>query len=200
VLVTTLAACSGPEAGVGPTANPGSGPAAASELPVPGSTLAASSIDAPDGIPADQRISVLAVESTSEGTADMTAALEEVRDFAREHDAILTVADIGEGPVDADALLQSALPDEADVVVILGGSLASALDRVSAANLGQQFLILGAQLPEPTENVTAVVWPGADTRGGDGAEPALAARTPEALEVGLSAVAGRTTGIVVALP
>jgi hypothetical protein len=167
---------------------------------VPGSTLAASSIDAADGIPADLRISVLAVEGTSEGTADMTAALQKVRDFAREHDAILTVADIGEDPVDADALLQSALLDEPDVLVVLGGSLASALDRVSAANLGQQFLILGAQLPEPTENVTAVVWPGADTRGGDSAEPALSARTGEALEVGLTAVAGLTTGIVVALP
>jgi hypothetical protein len=167
---------------------------------VPGSTLAASSIDASDGIPADLRISVLAVESTSAGAADMTAALEQVRDFAREHDASLTVADTGDGPVDADALIHSTLLDEADVLVVLGGSLASALDRVSAANLGQQFLIVGAQLPEPTENVTAVIWPGADTRGGDGAEPALSARTGEALEVGLAAVAGRTTGIVVALP
>jgi hypothetical protein len=170
-------------------------------MPVPGSTLEPSSIDPVGGIPSDLRISLITVASTPEGAADMAAALEEAHDFAHAHGAGVTVMDAGHDPVDADALLQSALLDEADVLVLVGGSLASALDRVSAANLGQQFLILGAQLPEPTENVTAVVWPGADARGGDGgADPALAERTREALEVGVAAVAGRTTGIVVALP
>jgi hypothetical protein len=146
-------------------------------------------------------VSVIAVASRSAGEADMGAARGEVQAFADAHDAIVTVVDPeDESAVDADALLRSALDEEADVIVVLGGSLASALDRVSAANLGQQYLMLGAQLPEPTENVTAVIWPGADARGGEDAPAVLAARIEEALDAGVAAVLARNTGIVVALP
>jgi hypothetical protein len=85
------------------------------------------------------------------------------------------------------------------VIVVLGEGILGALDSASASNLGQQFVLLGAQLPEPTGNVTAVIWPGADIRLADGISPEIAPRASEALEAGLIAVASHTTGIVLAL-
>ena len=35
----------------------------------------------------------------------------------------------------------------------------------------QQFLVVGAQLPEPTVNVTAAIWQGASSRGREVADP-----------------------------
>ena len=54
-----------------------------------------------------------------------------------------------------------------DLVVCAGNALVDALALVTASNLQQQFLIVGAQLPEPTVNVTAAIWRGASSRGGE---------------------------------
>lgn len=98
------------------------------------------------------------------------------------------------------------LADAPDLVIVLGPELLDATDRSSASNLGQQFLVIGAQLPEPTANVTAVVWAGADARRID--EPRsvpngmsdLAARADDAFRAGLSALLTDTTGGVLVLP
>lgn len=97
------------------------------------------------------------------------------------------------------------LADTPDLVIVLGPELLDATDRSSASNLGQQFLVIGAQLPEPTANVTAVVWAGADARRID--EPRsvpngmsdLAARADDAFRAGLSALLTDTTGGVLVL-
>ncbi|XUK60593.1 BMP family ABC transporter substrate-binding protein [Plantibacter sp. RU18] len=98
------------------------------------------------------------------------------------------------------------LADTPDLVIVLGPELLDATDRSSASNLGQQYLVIGAQLPEPTANVTAVVWAGADARRID--EPRsvpngmsdLAAHADDAFRAGLSALLTDTTGGVLILP
>src|SRR4051794_549240 len=47
-----------------------------------------------------------------------------------------------------------------DLIVSAGSPLVDALDLVTASHLGQQFLVLGTELGEPTSNVTAADWPG----------------------------------------
>jgi hypothetical protein len=161
--------------------------------------VAASSIDAAE-IPEGLRLSVVTADTSAESAADVAGALAEVDAFAQLHGATVAVVPTGAGPlVDPTAMLQTAIADEPNVIVVLGESVLTALDRASASNIGQQFLVLGAQLPEPTENVTAVIWSGADARATDDTVPVLAARTAEALEVGVAAVASGTSGIVLTL-
>ncbi|RMI09084.1 BMP family ABC transporter substrate-binding protein [Cellulomonas triticagri] len=93
---------------------------------------------------------------------------------------------------DPESVLVAAADAEPDVVVVVGADLVDALDRVSSQRLGQQFLVVGAQLPEPTANVTAVVWPGADARWAVDAPTdaaVLLPRVAEATVAGLASVA-----------
>ena len=50
-----------------------------------------------------------------------------------------------------------------DLIISAGSALVDALDMVTASHLAQQFLVLGAELGEPTDNVTAADWPGCPT-------------------------------------
>jgi hypothetical protein len=43
-------------------------------------------------------------------------------------------------------------------VISAGNALVDALALVTASHVDQQFLVVGAQLPEPTVNVTAAIW------------------------------------------
>jgi hypothetical protein len=52
-----------------------------------------------------------------------------------------------------------------DLVICAGHALVDALALVTASHLEQQFLVVGAQLPESTVNVTAAIWRGASSRG-----------------------------------
>jgi hypothetical protein len=58
-------------------------------------------------------------------------------------------------------------PIRPDLVICAGNALVDALALVTASHLDQQFLVVGAQLPEPTVNVTAAIWRGASSRGGE---------------------------------
>jgi hypothetical protein len=214
LLIGALTACTSAGSGGAPTA-PAASPSTGSSpshsdspaLPAPGSTIAAPPIASPDAIPTGLTIAVIAPDISGDAAADTTAAVAELRAVAELHGAasirILPGDATGSGdttePIDPDTLLQTALADEPDVIVVLGEGILGDLDSASAANLGQQFVLLGAQLPEPTVNVTAVVWPGADVRLSDGISAEMAPRAHEALEVGLAAVAAHTTGIVLAL-
>lgn len=171
------------------------------ELPVPGSTNPASSITAPDGIPTGLTLTIVAPDVTGDAAADTTAAVAELRARAELRGAasIRVLPTDANAPLDSTALLEDALADAPDVIVVLGERTVVALDSISASNLDQQFVLIGAQLPEPTGNVTAVVWPGADTRLADGISPEIAPRASEALEVGLTAFAARNTGLVLEL-
>src|SRR5262245_8055980 len=92
-----------------------------------------------------------------------------------------------------------------DLIICAGNTLVDALALVTASHLDQQFLVVGAQLPEPTVNVTAAIWPGASSRGTEVPDTAssfdLGAFTPEhadaAIRAGVASVLSDLTGIVI---
>lgn len=91
-----------------------------------------------------------------------------------------------------------------DLIVSAGNTLVDPLAVVTASHLSQQFLVVGAEVAEPTGNVTATDWPGASFRGeGLGAsstyDPAsfTEARCVAAIRAGVAAVLHNLTGIVI---
>jgi hypothetical protein len=107
----------------------------------------------------------------------------------------------------APALVPSitkAIAMDPDLIVSAGNDLIDAITVVTANHLDQQFLTVGAEVAEPTKNVTAVDWSGASYRGeGLGMsstyDPATftAARCDDAIRAGVAAVLNNLTGIVV---
>ncbi|WP_236795158.1 hypothetical protein [Amycolatopsis sp. GM8] len=94
-----------------------------------------------------------------------------------------------------------------DLIISAGNDLVDALALVTANHLDRQFLVIGAELAEPTVNVTAADWTGAAFRGeGLGMSSAYdpASFTPErsaaAVRAGVASVLTGHTGIVVWLP
>ncbi|SDK82643.1 hypothetical protein [Nonomuraea jiangxiensis] len=91
-----------------------------------------------------------------------------------------------------------------DLVISAGNELVDPLALVTANHLDQRFLVVGAELAEPTENVTAADWTGASFRGeGLGMSSAYdpASFTPDragrAVRAGVAAVLTGLTGIVI---
>jgi basic membrane lipoprotein Med (substrate-binding protein (PBP1-ABC) superfamily) len=157
-----------------PAASSASSAAAAG--PVPGATVAAT-VDPEATVPAGLHVAVAGTDA---------GALDAADDVLAGLGATATRVDLtGE---DADAVLAAAAEQGPDVLVVIGAGALDAVDRVSSGRLEQRFLVVGAQLPEPTENVTAVVWPGAESRWADAgldADDDLTSRLAAALPVGL---------------
>ncbi|MEV6624417.1 hypothetical protein AB0M83_16590 [Amycolatopsis sp. NPDC051106] len=93
-----------------------------------------------------------------------------------------------------------------DLIISAGRQLVDPLALVTANHLDRQFLVLGAELAEPTANVTAANWPGASFRGeglgtSTGYDPAsfTPARASAAVRAGVASVLNGLTGIVVRL-
>jgi hypothetical protein len=94
-----------------------------------------------------------------------------------------------------------------DLIVSAGAELVDPLALVTANHLDHQFLVVGAQLPEPTVNVTAAIWQGASSRGSEVADSSASidpdAFTPEradaAVRAGVASVLSGLTGIVIRL-
>jgi hypothetical protein len=92
-----------------------------------------------------------------------------------------------------------------DLVICAGQTLVDALALVTASHLNQQFLLVGAQLPEPTVNVTAAIWRGASSRGREVPNTPWSfdpdAFRPEqagaAIRAGVASVLNDLTGIVI---
>ncbi|MEV6281349.1 hypothetical protein [Kribbella sp. NPDC051770] len=100
--------------------------------------------------------------------------------------------------------MDRALALKADLIVVAGNSLIDPLALFTANHLDQQFLVLGAEVAEPTHNVTAADWTGAAFRGeglGMSSTYDAATFTPEragrALRAGVASVLHGLTGIVV---
>ena len=100
--------------------------------------------------------------------------------------------------------LTRALDLKPDLIISAGNDLVDALAVVSANHLSQQFLVVGAEVAEPTQNVTAADWSGASFRGeGLGAsstyDPAsfTEQRCAAAIRAGVAAVLHNLTGIVI---
>ena len=134
-----------------------------------------------------------------------TTLVTAVRHWARaERVRLVTVATTA--PKAVDGIVQ-AIDMRADLVVCAGHVLVDALALVTASYLDQQFLVVGAQLPEPTVNVTAAIWRGASSRGSEVPDMASSfdhdAFTPreagQAIRAGVASVLHDITGIVISL-
>jgi hypothetical protein len=142
---------------------------------------------------------VLLTTGADAPTRALVAAVEE---WAHAEDADLRTV-VAQGPSDYVPAITRARELRPDLVVSAGNDLIDPLAVVSANHLDQQFLVVGAELAEPTQNVTAVDWSGASFRGeGLGSastfDPAsfTAERCAAAVRAGVAAVLHNLTGIV----
>ena len=93
-----------------------------------------------------------------------------------------------------------------DLIISAGNHLVDPLALVTASHLDQQFLVVGAQLAEPTHNVTAADWTGASFRGEGLGMPSAydpatftLERAGRAVRAGVAAVLHGITGFVIHL-
>ncbi|ETK35521.1 hypothetical protein [Microbispora sp. ATCC PTA-5024] len=100
--------------------------------------------------------------------------------------------------------ISSAIQMKPDLIISAGNDLIDPLAMVTPNHLDQQFLVVGAELAEPTANVTSADWAGASFRGeGLGASSTYdaASFTPEragrAVRAGAAAVLSGLTGVVI---
>lgn len=133
-------------------------------------------------------------------TATLAAA---VRSWAA--DEGVTVTDVEPASADGmtDAVLE-AVADRADLVISVGNAMVDPVAAISPSALHQQFLVLGAEIAEPTSNVTAADWTGAGFRGeglGASSHHDPSTFTPEragrALRAGVAALQHDLNGTVV---
>jgi hypothetical protein len=100
--------------------------------------------------------------------------------------------------------------DHADLIVTAGNSLVEPVAAVSANYAGeerQQFLVLGAEIAEPTVNIAATDWTGSAYLG-EGLDESLyydpaavtAPRAYAALRAGVAAVLSGYTSVIVRIP
>lgn len=134
-------------------------------------------------------------------TATLTDAVEH---YAETHGTDLTVLPARDDD-EVEQRIDEAVAAAPDLVVGVGDGVVDVFSLITAQYLETDFLLVGAQLPEPTHNVTAVVWPGAEFRG-TGLGNATArpnAVTPdrarEAVAAGAASVLHDLTGIVIEL-
>ena len=144
---------------------------------------------------------VLLTAGDDHPTATLVTA---VKEWAQvEHVRLRTVA-VTEPDLFVDGIVE-AMDRRPDLVICAGNALVDALALVTASYLDQQFLVVGAQLPEPTVNVTAAIWRGASSRGREVPDTPSSfdpdAFTREhagaAIRAGVASVLGDVTGIVI---
>ncbi|MFI1438706.1 hypothetical protein [Streptomyces fructofermentans] len=131
------------------------------------------------------------------------ALVKAVDDWADdEHVDLRTV--VADSPTEYVSSVAEAMEMAPDLIVTAGNDLIDPLATVTPNHLDQPFLVVGAELAEPTENVTAVDWSGASFRGeGLGMSstynPAsfTADRCAAAIRAGAAAVLSDLTGIVI---
>jgi hypothetical protein len=133
-----------------------------------------------------------------------TTLVTAVKHWARAEDVTLNTVAVTEPDGFVDGVVD-AIDLEPDLVICAGNALVDPLALVTASHLAQQFLVVGAQLPEPTVNVTAAIWRGASSSGGEAAVTASSfdpdAFTREhagaAIRAGVASVLSDLTGIVI---
>lgn len=132
-------------------------------------------------------------------TAALVEAVEEWA--AEEHVSLRKVT--AKDAADLLPAVTRALDMHPDLIVSAGNDLIDPLATVTPNHLSQQFLVVGAELAEPTENVTAADWSGASFRGeglGMSSTYDAASFTPErcaaSIRAGVAAVLNDLTGIV----
>jgi hypothetical protein len=123
-----------------------------------------------------------------------------VTEWAQASDVDLRRVEAGSDPIDG---IVEAMEMNPELIVTAGEDLIDPLSTVTPNHLDVPFLVLGAELAEPTYNVTAVEWSGAGFRG-EGLGSATVfdessfspERCADAIRAGTAAVLSGTTGIV----
>jgi hypothetical protein len=145
---------------------------------------------------------VLLTAGSDEPTRALVTAVEEWADAADADLRTVRAAD----QHDLVPAATRALAMTPDLIISAGNDLVDPLALVTASHLTQPFLVVGAELAEPTQNVTAVDWAGASFRGeGLGAASTYDAasftadRCAAAVRAGVAAVLTGNTGIVLML-
>ena len=129
-----------------------------------------------------------------------TTLITAIHDWADAEDVDLRTVEVQADPIDG---IVAAMDLNPDLIISAGNDLVDALATVTASHLDQHFLVVGAEVAEPTHNVTAVDWDGASFRGeGNGASSVYdaatftAERCAAAVRAGVAAVLHDLTGIV----
>ncbi|MGW1467085.1 hypothetical protein ACWCPT_22410 [Streptomyces sp. NPDC002308] len=170
------------------------------ESPAPESTVTPAPGSWSGVHPSDGARVVLLTAGQDRPTKTLVAA---VKKWAKEEDVDLRTVTAA-GTADLLPAVLRAMDLHPDLVISAGNSLVDPLATVTPSHLDQEFLVVGAELAEPTHNVTAVDWRGASFRGeGLGmsseydAASFTAARCAAAVRAGTAAVLSGHTGIVV---
>lgn len=149
------------------------------------------------------RVALLVDGVPSRGSSQTRVLREAVLDWGKQVHADLTVFG-ARSRQRYVATIQRAIDVRPDLVISVGNGLVDPLAMVSAPNLETQFLLVGAEIAEPTSNVTAADWHGAMYRGEglglpESYDPAsfTAERAGRAVRAGVAAVLNHLTGIVV---
>ena len=150
--------------------------------------------------PAGYDVVVISADGDEAATATIVAGVRDWADRAGAHLLALTAT----GDDEVEDRLDQALATDPDLVVGAGTGIVDVFALLTGQHLDDQFLVVGAELAEPTHNVTSVVWPGATFRGtglGAAGEQAPDSVTPErvrdALDAGTASVLAELTGIVI---
>lgn len=153
-----------------------------------------------DGVRPSKGYRVVLLQAGADKATNTVA--DAVRDWARDVDASLKTID-ADRPYDYVPRIVDAMDLKPDLVIAVGNGLVDPLALVTANHLSQQFLVVGAELAEPTANVTAANWAGASFRGeglqtSTGYDPATftADRAGRAVRAGVAAVLHGVTGVV----
>ncbi|WP_300681338.1 hypothetical protein [Nocardioides sp.] len=181
------------------TGSLGPGFATDSALPPPGGTMTPSpaswsGVTVPEGYTA-----VLVSTDDNASARVLTAA---VKTWAAAHDVTLSLVPAHD-PATYVASIQKAIDLKKNLVISAGDPLADPMALVTASWLDQKFLVLGAELAEPTANVTAAIWAGVNNRGGGATHAAsdpstfTADRAGRAMDAGVAAVLRGYSGFVV---
>jgi hypothetical protein len=127
-----------------------------------------------------------------------------VRHWAAAEDVRLSTVEVKRRDRAIDGIVE-AIDLRPDLVICAGNALVDALALVTASHLDRHFLIIGAQLPEPTMNVTASIWQGASSRGREVPDTSASfdprafthERAGAAIRAGVASVLHDLTGIVI---
>jgi hypothetical protein len=150
----------------------------------------------------DYRVVLLTAGDDAQTKTLVTA----VQEWAKqEHVSLKTV--VATAPDQYISRITDAIDLAPDLIINAGNDLVDPLAMVTPNHLDQQFLVIGAELAEPTANVTAADWTGASFRGeglgmSSNHDPSsfTPARASAAVRAGVASVLTGHTGIVIWLP
>jgi hypothetical protein len=211
VVLSLLSGCSVLEAASDPTtATPTAGSRALGEgflggtdAPTPEATVAPEP-GSWDGVVPPPGYRVVLITAGDDAATNVLSAA--VATWAKREDVTLDVVTASDSD-EVEERIDDTVAAKPDLVVGVGNRLVDVFALLTPQHLGQQFLVVGAELPEPTANVTSVVWPGATFRGSGlgaaGAQDATSftpVRADDAVTAGVASVLHGLTGIVIALP